>query len=32
VSWDQIAAVGLGSPGTMDLEAGMLLDPPNLPG
>jgi glucokinase len=32
VSWDQIAAVGLGSPGTMDLDAGMLLDPPNLPG
>jgi glucokinase len=32
VSWDQIAAVGLGSPGTMDLESGMLLDPPNLPG
>jgi glucokinase len=30
--WDRIAAVGLGSPGTMDLEAGMLLDPPNLPG
>jgi glucokinase len=32
VNWDRIAAVGLGSPGTMDLEAGMLLDPPNLPG
>jgi glucokinase len=32
LTWDQIAAVGLGSPGTMDLEAGMLLDPPNLPG
>jgi glucokinase len=32
LSWDRIAAVGLGSPGTMDLEAGMLLDPPNLPG
>lgn len=32
VGWDAIAAVGLGSPGTMDLEAGMLLDPPNLPG
>src|SRR5438067_1252969 len=31
-AWDDIAAVGLGSPGTMDLEAGMLLDPPNLPG
>jgi glucokinase len=32
LNWDRIAAVGLGSPGTMDLQAGMLLDPPNLPG
>jgi glucokinase len=32
INWDRIAAVGLGSPGTMDLAAGMLLDPPNLPG
>ena len=32
LAWDDIAAVGLGSPGTMDLEAGMLIDPPNLPG
>ena len=28
----RIAGVGLGSPGTMDIPAGMLLDPPNLPG
>jgi glucokinase len=28
----QIARVGLGTPGTMDIPAGMLLDPPNLPG
>lgn len=28
----EIRAVGLGSPGTMDLETGYLLDPPNLPG
>jgi glucokinase len=27
-----IAAVGLGTPGTMDIPAGMLIDPPNLPG
>jgi glucokinase len=27
-----IAAVGLGTPGTMDIPSGMLLDPPNLPG
>lgn len=26
-----VARVGLGSPGTMDIPAGMLLDPPNLP-
>ncbi len=28
---DQIARIGLGSPGTMCLKRGMLLDPPNLP-
>ncbi|HVX13389.1 MAG TPA: ROK family protein [Pirellulales bacterium] len=28
----QIARVGLGTPGTMDIPAGLLLDPPNLPG
>jgi len=32
LKWDQIAGVGLGSPGTMDLARGMLLEPPNLPG
>src|SRR3954470_247745 len=32
LDWAEIAAVGLGSPGTMDIQAGMLLDPPNLPG
>lgn len=32
LDWDRIASVGLGSPGTMDLAAGMLLDPPNLRG
>jgi glucokinase len=32
LDWARIAAVGLGSPGTMDLDAGTLLDPPNLPG
>ena len=30
--WSAIAAVGLGSPGTMDIAAGLLLEPPNLPG
>lgn len=29
---DQIGRVGLGSPGTMDIPAGMLLEPHNLPG
>lgn len=32
LGWDEIKAVGLGSPGTMDIPAGMLLEPPNLPG
>ncbi|MFO0954857.1 MAG: ROK family protein [Isosphaeraceae bacterium] len=32
LGWDQITGVGLGSPGTMDIGAGMLLNPPNLPG
>lgn len=32
VGWEGITAVGLGTPGTMDIDAGMLLDPPNLPG
>jgi glucokinase len=27
-----ITAVGLATPGTMDIPGGMLLDPPNLPG
>ena len=29
---NEITAVGLGTPGTMDVPSGMLLDPPNLPG
>src|SRR5262245_45012484 len=32
LTWDEITGVGLGSPGTMDLSRGMLLEPPNLPG
>jgi glucokinase len=32
LDWDQITSVGLGSPGTMDLYLGLLLEPPNLPG
>lgn len=32
IPWDQIVGVGLGSPGTMDIPAGMLLEPPNLHG
>jgi glucokinase len=27
---DQIAAVGVATPGTMDIPAGVILDPPNL--
>lgn len=29
---DDIRAIGLATPGTMDIPAGMLIDPPNLPG
>jgi glucokinase len=32
LEWGRIACVGLGSPGTMDLPAGLLLEPPNLHG
>lgn len=32
VDTDNIVAVGLGTPGTMDVPAGMLLRPHNLPG
>ncbi len=32
LSWDDVASVGLGTPGTMDIQAGLLLEPPNLPG
>lgn len=32
LSMSDVAQVGLGSPGTMDVPAGMLLEPHNLPG
>ncbi len=32
VDLQQITAAGLATPGTMDIPAGMLLDPPNLQG
>jgi glucokinase len=31
-TWDEIHAIGLATPGTMDIPAGMLLRPHNLPG
>jgi len=27
-----VAAIGLGTPGTMDIPRGMILEPPNIPG
>jgi len=30
LSLEQIAAIGVATPGTMDLAAGIILDPPNL--
>jgi glucokinase len=32
VSLSQIEAIGLATPGTMDIPGGLLLEPPNLPG
>ena len=32
LSWDDIAGIGVAAPGTMDIPAGMLLKPHNLPG
>ena len=32
LSWDSIRAVGIGTPGTMDIRAGTLLHMPNMPG
>jgi len=32
VSLVDLAWIGLGTPGTMDISKGMLLEPPNLPG
>lgn len=31
IELDSVAGIGLGTPGTMCLKRGMLLDPPNLP-
>jgi glucokinase len=31
LGWDAIAAVGLGTPGSMDIPRGMILEPPNMP-
>jgi glucokinase len=30
VGQDQVAAIGVATPGTMDIPAGIILDPPNL--
>jgi glucokinase len=29
---NDLAAIGLGTPGTMDIPKGMILEPPNMPG
>ena len=31
IAADRVAAIGLATPGTMDIPAGMMLEPPNLP-
>jgi glucokinase len=30
VGWDRVAAIGVATPGLMDIPAGIILDPPNL--
>src|SRR6187549_2651082 len=30
LTMDRIAAIGVATPGTMDIPAGLILDPPNL--
>jgi len=32
ISYESVAAIGLGTPGTMDIPNGMILEPPNIPG
>lgn len=32
VNWSEVIAVGVGSPGTIDFEKGVVLQSPNLPG
>ena len=31
VDQDSIQAIGLGTPGSMDIEQGMIVEPPNMP-
>lgn len=31
IGWDDVSAVGLGTPGSQDLRRGWLVDPPNMP-
>jgi len=31
LSWDDVAAIGLGTPGSMDIPRGLILEPPNMP-
>ncbi len=32
LDWNQVAAIGVGTPGPMDIKAGLILTPTNLPG
>jgi glucokinase len=32
VARDEVAAIGISAPGPVDVERGLLIDPPNLPG
>lgn len=31
VAWDDVTSIGLGTPGSMDIPQGLILEPPNMP-
>ncbi len=31
-SWEEVAAIGIGAPGPLDHDTGVIFEPPNLPG
>ncbi len=31
IAWHEVAAIGLGTPGSMDIPRGLIIEPPNMP-